>query len=295
MNFKTWIYTWPKLVETEKNSGTLTPPPVSIPYLNKIVSNSKILVKGCADAGDQFISLKWLKELSKNNNKIYYFPNKHNIYNILKRLDYIHYVYDSNYVNFKQFDYWCLSGDVVYTMKFDNFYNIPKEPHLPLLNTKHRKKIGLKLWSNNNTPKLCNESRQFSIDYLYNILYPYKDDYEFYLLDIEQFDYVPDWINKTKLIYDWNNTTNFISDMNLVISPCTGIAHLSSGMGIKTLIIIPIEHTINNNFWMWEVENKKDRFGGEYTWFYENTRLIKQQDRKDTNYMDKIDNYIKEL
>ena len=295
MKFKTWINTWPKLVEIEKDNGTLTSPPVSIPYLNKMVNNSKVLIKGCAGAGDQFISLKWLKELSKYNNKIYYFPNKHNISNILKRLDYIHYVYDSNYVNFKQFDYWCLSGDVVYTMNFNSFSDIPKEPHFPITNNKHGNKVGLKLWSNVDTPKMCNESRQFSVDYLFDILYPYRDDYEFYLLDIEQFGYIPDWINKPKLDYDWNETMNFISDMDLVISSCTGIAHLSSAMGIKTLIIIPIEHMINNNFWMWEVENDKDRYGGEHTWFYENTRLIKQQNRDDINYMDKIVNYIKEL
>lgn len=286
--FQYWINEYTRTVDIEKQKGTLTPPSIYIPYLNNMVSDDIILVKGCSGAGDQFIQLKWLQELKKYNNTIHYFPNKHRIEGILEELDYIDKVYYDNYVDFKLYDYWCLSNDVVYCMQYEEMDDIDRNSHLPLYKQFNGiPVVGLKFIGDINYS--LDSKRRFSAEELIEVIKPYKDKIKFVNLDLER-DLIdttlPKWIQTPGLTYDWYETMDLISSMNMVISSCTGIAHLSSGMGIKTLIIVP-----SYTFWLWDVKKGIDEHGGEYTWFYENTRLI----TKENGYLDKISNYIKEI
>lgn len=287
--FQQWINEYLKTVETEKQNGTLTAPPIYIPYLTEMVNNSIILIKGCAGAGDQFISLKWLKELKKNNNTIHYFPSKHKIEGILEQLDYIDKVFYDNYVDFKLYDYWCLSNDAVYCIQYEQMSDIDISPHLPCLLKQSNKVpvVGLKFIGD--IKYSLDSERRFSVDKLIEVIEPYKDNINFVNVDLDRRQLevsLPSWIQTPGLTYDWHDTMKLISSMDMVVSSCTGIAHLSCGMGIKTLIVVP-----HYTFWMWDIQGSQDKYGGEYTWFYKNTKLI----TKENGYLNKISNYIEEL
>ena len=63
----------------------------------------------------------------------------------------------------------------------------------------------------------------------------------------------------------WDETANIIADLDLVISSCTSIAHLSAAMGKPTWIVIPIMP-----YYTWSVP-------GEKSAWYDSVRLFRQE------------------
>ena len=61
--------------------------------------------------------------------------------------------------------------------------------------------------------------------------------------------------------------------MDLVISSCTSVAHASAALGKPTWIVIPIL-----GYYIWAYQLGKDEISqGEYTSYYENTRVFRQE------------------
>jgi len=274
---------------------------LDIPYLHNPVKNSKIFIKGSAGAGDQFISLKWIKELSKNNEIHYHHGKKmtrgtkdqyriledsHALHKLFSKLDYIKFYEDLEDIDFKQFDYWCYAPDTVYTVDLNN---ISDDPHLDLFENVKSNKIGLKLISGSQNGIPNANARNIDRDKFFEIIDDYKSQYEFVSLDLEEKDGFPDYIQNPPIDTDWYNTLKLISDMKLVITTCSGVAHLSAGAGINTVIILPRLHMRDNNFWLWQMR-KKDEF--DYTTpFYKNVRLLIQPNYK-WDFLENIKNYL---
>jgi len=61
----------------------------------------------------------------------------------------------------------------------------------------------------------------------------------------------PDWMEKPSL-ETWNHTINELSKCDLVLTSCTGLAHLAAAIGIETWIIIPIMP-----YFIWAVPGRK--------------------------------------
>lgn len=65
-------------------------------------------------------------------------------------------------------------------------------------------------------------------------------------------------------LLSWEDTAAALSNMDLVISSCTSVAHLSAAMGIPTWIMVPALP-----YWIWALP-------GERTPFYDSARLFRQ-------------------
>ncbi len=153
--------------------------------------------------------------------------------------------------------------------------NIPKEPYIfpnttsvdfwkKLIDTK-KPKIGIR-WSGN--PKF--EHQQFRIfppKNLINLANEFSNC-QFYSLqrdnDIQE---LPDKIiDLQHLLISWEDTAACIESLDLVITSCTSIAHLSAAMGKPTWVIVPI---LPYHIWA---------YGDKHSpWYQDSTKVFRQK------------------
>ena len=70
----------------------------------------------------------------------------------------------------------------------------------------------------------------------------------------------------------WDDTAGAISNLDLVISSCTSIAHLSAAIGKPTWVVVPIL-----SYYIWAYELQKDPISnGQFTSYYEAARVFRQ-------------------
>ena len=126
-------------------------------------------------------------------------------------------------------------------------------------------KVGIR-WSGN--PKF--EHQQFRIfppELLIN-LYKTNKHIQFYSLqkDNDVRELPDDIIDLQHTLISWEDTAACIENLDLVISSCTSVAHLSASMGKPTWVIVPI---LPYHIWA---------YGGEHSpWYMETTRVFRQQ------------------
>ena len=152
---------------------------------------------------------------------------------------------------------------------------MPKEPYIfakhesidlwQTILKSDKKKIGIR-WSGN--PKF--EHQQFRVFPPKNLINLHKDfpDCQFYSLqkdnDIHE---LPDQVVDLKhLLLSWEDTAACIQNLDLVITSCTSIAHLSAAMGKPTWVVVPI---LPYHIWA---------YGGDHSpWYQDTTRVFRQK------------------
>ena len=153
---------------------------------------------------------------------------------------------------------------------------IPNEPYLfannesvdiwkSMLTTKKKAKIGIR-WSGN--PKF--EHQQFRIFPPKNIFNLHKvlPDCQFYSLQKDNDIYeLPEEISDLQhLLISWEDTAACIQNLDLVITSCTSVAHLSAAMGKPTWVIVPM---LPYHIWA---------YGDKHSpWYQETTRVFRQR------------------
>lgn len=98
-------------------------------------------------------------------------------------------------------------------------------------------------------------------------LYKYKD-LQFYSLqrDTDIRELPDEIIDLQNLIISWEDTVAAIQNLDLVITSCTSIAHLSSAMGKPTWVIVPL---LPYHIWA---------YGGDHSpWYQKTTRIFRQK------------------
>jgi len=109
-------------------------------------------------------------------------------------------------------------------------------------------KIGVK-WQGNGTFE-HEQHRLFSKEMMWDIVEGF-DVVSLQIDDNNKENDGPDWMEKPSL-ETWNHTINELSKCDLVLTSCTGLAHLAAGIGIETWIIIPIMP-----YFIWAVPGSK--------------------------------------
>ena len=174
---------------------------------------------------------------------------------------------DNETVMGAHYDYWipAMSAAYILEMEYENLdgypYIFPNKVN-KLFSKEKSLKVGIR-WSGN--PKFEDEQhRRFNPELLIN-LYDVTNT-TFYSLQRDEnvIDGLPfaDMQDKMK---SWDDTANIISGLDLVITSCTSIAHLSGAMGIPTWIVTPIMP-----YYTWAVP-------GEKSDWYDSVRLFRQE------------------
>jgi hypothetical protein len=174
---------------------------------------------------------------------------------------------DNETVSGAYYDYWipAMSAPYLLHMEYDDVdgspFIFPSEPK-KLFAKENTLKVGIR-WSG--SPEFEHEQyRRFPPELMIGL----QDipNTTFYSLqrDENTIDGLPfaDMQDKMKT---WDDTANIIADLDLVISSCTSIAHLSAAMGKPTWIVVPIMP-----YYTWSIP-------GEKSVWYDSVRLFRQE------------------
>lgn len=255
-----------------RNIGIFGSPPIELERIltpsRNVVNGHTILVNLEGGVGDNFMGLKFARELFLAGNEIITVGPKE-IRKIVEAQTYVSKHYDRFDGSIK-FDYWMPSLAAEFILCYDKYSQIPTEPHIliqeevePLENS-----IGVRFRGN---PEFDHDRyRSPKPDKLIECLEPFKDDFNFYSLEVDKGLNLPGWIKTPNKFKDWHDTALFIKSLDMVVSTCTGVAHLSAGMGKKTFIIIPVLP-----YWVWAYPNNVE--GDDRSWYYENVCLFRQE------------------
>lgn len=97
-------------------------------------------------------------------------------------------------------------------------------------------KVGIR-WKGN--PRFEHEQlRVFPPELMWDAVY--NDELKVYSLQKDCGEKPPEWVTDLEpLLGDWEQTAAAISNLDLVITSCTGVAHLSAAMGKETWVVVP--------------------------------------------------------
>ena len=115
--------------------------------------------------------------------------------------------------------------------------------------------------------QLCEVLDSFPFEKHFQIFSIQRDDG---VLDLEKSDckkYVTDLSDK---LIDWESSINIINSLNLVITSCTSIAHVSAALGKPTIVLVPI-----TAYYTWASTTDESSI-----WYGENLTVLRQTKHK---------------
>jgi hypothetical protein len=224
----------------------------------------KILIFRCEGGfGDQIVNFRFAQKF-KEMGALVLVSCSSELKELFSRHGYI--CIDNDAIKYTHYDYWvpAMSAPYVLGMEYNDLDGSPyikASSPIKLFSKDNRLKVGIR-WSGN--PEFEDEQhRRFPSDLMINLheipnttLYSLQRDEN--CVDGLPFADMRDRMNS------WDDTTNIIADLDLVITSCTSIAHLSGAMGIPTWIVTPIMP-----YYTWAVPGEKSKW-------YDSVRLFRQ-------------------
>lgn len=190
---------------------------------------------------------------------------------------------DNDSVNSAYYDYWipAMSAAYILGLEFEDLDGTPyifsKSP-TKLFSKKDTLKVGIR-WSGN--PEFEDEQhRRFPPELMIDL--HEISNTTFYSLQKDEncINGLP-FADMREQMKTWDDTVNIIAGLDLVITSCTSVAHLSGAMGIPTWVVTPIMP-----YYTWSVP-------GEKSAWYDSIRLFRQT--KYGEWSDVFQNIRKEL
>jgi len=238
------------------------------------LTEKTVIINMEAGYGDNIIYARFATEIWKRGGIAILCCDK-SLHPLFSRIPGTHKCITINEVSSTYHDYWIPSFSCSWLFGH-TFETLPNEPYIfakqesvelwkTILNKKKKIKIGIR-WSGN--PKF--EHQQFRIFPAEKLINLYKDNdhIQFYSLqrdtDVRE---LPDEVHDLQhLIISWEDTAACIENLDLVISSCTSIAHISAAMGKPTWVIVPI---LPYHVWA---------YGDNHSpWYKDTTRVFRQK------------------
>ncbi len=223
--------------------------------------------------GDQIIYARFATEVWKRGGKAILCCEK-SLQPLFLRIPGTHQCITLDEISSTFHDYW-IPGFSCSWLFGHTFETLPNQPYIfaksestdiwkTILNSQKKIKVGIR-WSG--SPEF--EHQQFRIFPAEKLINLYKDNehIQFYSLqkdnDLRE---LPDKISDLQhLLLSWEDTASCIQNLDLVITSCTSVAHLSSAMGKPTWVVVPM---LPYHVWA---------CGGDHSpWYEETTRVFRQ-------------------
>lgn len=258
---------------------------------NHDIRGKTVLINLEAGYGDQMISARFAQDVALRGGKciLVSFPE---MFSLLERIPGVTKCITNEQVETTPHDYW-IPGFSCAWLFGHTFDTLPNNPYIfanpdsteiwkNIINSK-KPRVGIR-WSGN--PKF--EHQQFRIFPAENIINLHEKfpDIQFYSLQRdEDVRELPEGIvDLQHFLISWADTAAAIQNLDLVITSCTSIAHLSAAMGKPTWVIVPI---LPYHVWA---------YGGDHSpWYPKTTKVYRQTEfsRWDNTFA-KIENDLKE-
>jgi hypothetical protein len=219
--------------------------------------------------GDEISGIRFCKEIKNRggNCLVICHPQMKSIF---ERVDGVIQVLDRNPMSLQTpHSFWvpAMASELILGYEFNT---IPSKPYIfPAskgfrVSNGSKLKVGIK-WSGN--PEFEHEQhRIFPPELMFESL---KNDHiQLYSLQIEHNLDLPKHIFDLKpYIKSWEDTCDIIDHLDLIVTSCTGVAHLAAAMGKPTWIVVPIL-----SYYVWACPKDDDNS----TWYYDSAILFRQ-------------------
>ena len=245
--------------------------PIWNPEKNDL-KNKTLIINMEAGFGDQIIYARFANEVVKRGGVCILCCDVR-LHSMFSRVPGVSKCVTSSQVSETLHDYWIPSFSCSWLFGH-TFENLPNQPYIfsekdsvekwkkIISSEKHR--VGIR-WSGN--PKF--EHQQFRIFPAEKLFDLHKfNKIQFYSLqrDHDLRELPDDIIDLQHLMESWDDTIAAIEQLDLVITSCTSIAHLSAAMGKPTWVIVPL---LPYHVWA---------YGGEHSpWYQKTTRVFRQK------------------
>jgi hypothetical protein len=216
-------------------------------------SDATILMNMEGGFGDQFHCIRYAKNISDMGNRVIVTADPA-LNKILRSVEGVDWFVAREGANHVFHEYWVPSMSVPIPLEME-FSDVSGRPYIPR-DGESEGKIGVK-WAGN--PKFEHEQhRLFPPELMWDVV----DGFD--CISLQKEGESPNWMDKANMD-TWEDTRKEISKCDLVITSCTGLAHLSAGMGIETWIVCPILP-----YYLWAL-------AGDTTPHYDSVRLFRQE------------------
>lgn len=224
--------------------------------------NSTVLFAGEGGFGDQIVNVRFARFFKEAGAKIVISCSRA-LFRLFRSLRYDA-IMSIDSANGVDHDYWvpAMSAPLVLGLEYDTISGkpyIPKPRGAPLPG---KCRIGLR-WSGNPTFE-HEQHRLFPRELMFNLR---GNDATFYSLQRDRDTYdLPRHIHDlASMMGDWLDTARLVAGLDLVISSCTSVAHLSAAMGVPTWIVVPVLP-----YYLWALP-------GDRSPWYDTVRLFRQE------------------
>jgi len=244
----------------------------SIWHPSQPIEGKRILLNLEGGIGDEIIQVRFAESLKKMGATVIVAADP-SIHCLLKRVPFIDELISHEETGETRHDFW-LPGFSACWVCGHTFENLPNEPFLTAkpesmeiwksLITSDKIKVGIR-WSGN--PKFEHQQfRKFPAEPLIDLVnYPELQVYS--LQRDNDLRELPEGINDLQhLMLSWEDTAAAIMNLDLVITSCTSIAHVSASLGKETWVIVPI---LPYHTWA---------YGSQTSPWYKTARVFRQQE-----------------
>jgi hypothetical protein len=251
-----------------------TEAPIYNPEVHDIKGKS-IIISLEGGYGDEMIHARFAKSYKNLGAKKVYIATVPQLKSIFSRIPGVDEVILRNQSHTVQHDYWVpgFSAGWVAGHTFDNF---PSDPYMTpnmesvrvwknVINSE-KIKVGIR-WAGN--PKFEHQQfRRFPENFITNL--SKYEELQIYSLqrDHNLVSLPENVIDLQFLLMSWEDTMAAIANMDLIITSCTSIAHLSAAMGKETWVIVPI---LPYHTWTYKSPESKT------SPYYKSARLFRQK------------------
>jgi len=263
------------------------------------IKNKTILINMEAGLGDQIVFIRFIKDLKERYNTTNIISCNKSLIPVFEKLDYIDMIIDSEQFNDSlPFDYWIPSMYLPVLLKTE-FKDLNGEKYLTpnkeytdkykdtISQNNKKKSIGLRWLGQPGDDYI---TRVFPEQLMFNVFDDMKDKFNLFSLqkDFPNKKEIPNnIIDLDNEMDSWNSTMGIIENLDLVITSCTSIAHISAAMGKETWVIIP-----KSPYYVWISENGFT----ENTPWYNSVTLFQQEKYGEwQDVFDKIKKKLKEI
>jgi hypothetical protein len=247
--------------------GGTVPPYFTKRYSDENLKDKTLLFINEGGHGDEIINVRFIKNFYDMGAKII-LASGVELYPLFKHIPYITALVDREHCQTIHHDYWVPAMSAAMHLKLE-YKNLSGKPYLNYFsprefpNKENYLKIGLK-WSGN--PKFEHQQhRKFPVEKMLSLTN--VENCKFYSLQRDE-DLLRTQNSLIDLKYEmktWEDTAEIIMSMDLIITSCTSIAHLSGAMGKPTWVVVPALP-----YYMWAQPGEKSKW-------YDSVKLYRQK------------------
>jgi len=231
------------------------------------LEGKRLLLFGEGGLGDEIINVRFAKNFKELGAKTIVSCNCH-LLNLFSTVDGVDSIIDVRAIDMTYADYFVPAMSAPLFLKL-SYENLPKKPYIKIKENvawnyiipKDSYNIGIR-WAGN--PQFEHEQfRKFPVELMFNL--SKIPGVKLYSLqrDNDMVDLPSDITDLSSMIYTWEDTACAVNKMDLIITSCTSVAHLSAAMGQKTWIPVPVMP-----YYLW-ARNETD--------WYSNVKLFRQK------------------